>query len=203
MAFVRLKDWDLRDRPDLKVKAVVGRAMGVFSKFRNAMVFAFAPPAVVELGQSNGFDFQLLDRGGVGHAELMAARNQLLGIVAKDPRLTRVRPNGLEDVPQYRVDVDWKRRVPWGCPSTAIHNTISAAFGSAYVNDFIQSGRVKRVFVQADAPYRKLPGDLEKLYMRNDNGANGPVCFIRIRPLDIRISQAGAFQRLSVDRYLG
>ncbi|HNU52098.1 MAG TPA: efflux RND transporter permease subunit [Verrucomicrobiota bacterium] len=174
MAFVRLKDWDLRDRPDLKVTAVAGRAMGAFSQIRNAMVFAFAPPAVVELGISKGFDFQLLDRGGLGHDKLMEARNQLLGMAAQDPVLTKVRPNGLEDVPEYRVDVDWDRAGALGVPVAAVHQTISAAFGSAYVNDFIQGGRVKRVFVQADAPYRMLPQDLERLYVRNATGKMVP-----------------------------
>ena len=174
LAFVKLKDWKLRDRPDLKVDAVAGRAMGAFSKIRNAMVFAFAPPAVVELGKAKGFDFQLLDRGGLGHADLMAARNQLLGMAAQDPVLTKVRPNGLEDVPEYRVDVDWEKAGALGVPITSIHNTISAAFGSAYVNDFIQGGRVKRVYAQADAPYRMLPKDLEKLYVRNNAGKMVP-----------------------------
>ena len=174
LAFVKLKDWNLRNRPDLKVGAVAGRAMGAFSKIRNAMVFAFAPPAVVELGKAKGFDFQLLDRGGLGHADLMAARNQLLGMAAKDPVLTKVRPNGLEDVPEYRIDVDWEKAGALGVPITSIHNTISAAFGSAYVNDFIQGGRVKRVYVQADAPYRMLPRDLEKLYVRNNAGKMVP-----------------------------
>ncbi len=167
MAFVKLKDWELRDRPDLKVIAVAGRAMGAFSRIRNAMVFAFPPPAVIELGMAKGFDFQLLDRGGLGHANLMAARNQLLGMAAQDPVLTKVRPNGLEDVPEYRIDVDWEKAGALGVPITSIHNTISAAFGSAYVNDFIQGGRVKSVYAQADAPYRMLPKDLEKLYVRN------------------------------------
>jgi HAE1 family hydrophobic/amphiphilic exporter-1 len=174
LAFVKLKDWNLRDRPELKADAVAGRAMKAFSKLRNAMVFAFPPPAVVELGIAKGFDFQLLDRGGLGHADLMAARNQLLGIAAKDPRLTRVRPNGLEDVPEYRIDVDWEKAGALGIPITSIHNTISAAFGSAYVNDFIQAGRVKRVYVQADAPYRMLPKDLEKLYVLNTAGKMVP-----------------------------
>jgi HAE1 family hydrophobic/amphiphilic exporter-1 len=174
MAFVKLKDWDLRDRPDLRVGAVAARAMGQFSSIRNAMVFAFPPPAVVELGQSKGFDFQLLDRGGLGHAGLMAARNQLLGLAARDAVLTKVRPNGLEDVPEYRIDVDWERAGALGVPVTVIHNTISAAFGSAYVNDFIQGGRVKRVFAQADAPYRMLPQDLERLYVRNAAGKMVP-----------------------------
>jgi hydrophobe/amphiphile efflux-1 (HAE1) family protein len=174
LAFVKLKDWDLRKRPDLKVGAVAGRAMGKFSQIRNAMVFAFAPPAVFELGQAKGFDFQLLDRGGLGHAGLMAARNQLLGMAAKDARLTKVRPNGLEDVPEYRIDVDWEKAGALGVPITSIHNTISAAFGSAYINDFIQGGRVKRVYAQADAQYRMLPTDLEKLHVRNNTGKMVP-----------------------------
>ena len=124
----------------------------------------------MELGHGTGFDFQLMDRGGLGHDKLMAARNQLLGMAAKDPRLTKVRPNGLEDVSQYRVDVDWEKAGALGVPITSIHNTIAQAFGSAYVNDFIQGGRIKRVFVQADAPYRMLPKDIEKLYVRNNAG---------------------------------
>jgi HAE1 family hydrophobic/amphiphilic exporter-1 len=174
LAFAKLKDWKLRDRPELKVGAVAGRAMGEFSRIRNAMVFAFAPPAVIELGQAKGFDFQLLDRGGLGHAELMAARNQLLGMAAQDTALTKVRPNGLEDVPEYRIDVDWEKAGAQGVPITSIHNTISAAFGSAYVNDFIQAGRVKRVYVQADSPYRMLPNDLERLHVRSNAGKMVP-----------------------------
>lgn len=174
LAFVKLKDWGLRNRSDLKAGALAGRAMAAFSKIRNAMVFAFPPPAVIELGQATGFDFQLQDRGGVGHADLMAARNQLLGMASQDPRLTRVRPNGLEDVPEYRVDVDWEKAGALGVPITAVHSTISAAFGSAYVNDFIQAGRIKRVYAQADAPYRMLPKDVERLYVRNNGGKMVP-----------------------------
>jgi HAE1 family hydrophobic/amphiphilic exporter-1 len=174
MAFAKLKDWDLRQRPDLKVTAVAGRAMGAFSQIRNAMVFAFPPPAVIELGMAKGFDFQLLDRGGLGHDQLMAARNQLLGMAAQNPVMTKVRPNGLEDVPQYRIDVDWEKAGALGVPIAAIHHTISAAFGSAYVNDFIQGGRVKRVFIQADAPHRMQPQDLKKLYVRNASGKMVP-----------------------------
>ena len=138
------------------------------------MVFAFPPPAVIELGNAKGFDFQLQDRGGLGHAALIAARNQLLGMAAQDPRLIAVRPNGMEDVPEYRIDVDWEKAGAMGVPITSIHNTIVAAFGSAYVNDFIQAGRVKRVFVQTDAPYRMLPKDLKKLYVRNTMGKMVP-----------------------------
>jgi hydrophobe/amphiphile efflux-1 (HAE1) family protein len=174
LGFVKLKDWDLRRRADLKVNALVERAMGKFSKIRNARVFAFPPPAVVELGRAGGFDFQLQDRSGLGHEALMAARNQLLGMAAKDPRLTRVRPSGLEDVAQYRIDVDWETAGALGVPIDDIHTTISAAFGGAYVNDFIQGGRVKRVYLQADAPYRMLPSDLERLYVRNEKGTMTP-----------------------------
>ena len=174
MAFISLRDWDLRDRPDLKVDAVAKRAMARFARIRNAMVFAFAPPSVIELGNAEGFDFELQDRGGIGHHALMSARNQLLGMAAKDSRLVAVRPNGMEDQPQYRVDVDWEKAGTLGVPIATIHNGISAAFGSAYVNDFIQRGRVKRVYVQADAPYRMLPDHLGKLYFRGNAGTMVP-----------------------------
>ncbi|ACN17075.1 AcrB [Desulforapulum autotrophicum HRM2] len=174
LGFAKLKDWKLRQRPDLKVKAIAGRAMGEFSKINEGMVFAFSPPPVIELGMASGFDFQLQDRGGLGHEQLMAARNQLLGLAARDSRLVRVRPNGMQDVPEYRIDVDWNRAGALGVPISSIHTTISAAFGSAYVNDFIQAGRVKKVYAQADAPYRMLPKDLEKLYVRNNVGKMVP-----------------------------
>jgi len=174
MVFVKLKDWNLRERPELRAKAVAKRAMRKFAEFRNAMVFAFPPPAIAELGTSIGFDFQLVDRGGNGHNALMEARNQLLGMAAQDPRLTNVRPNGMEDVPEYRVDVDWEKAGILSLPIQSIHSTISAAFGSAYVNDFIQRGRVKRVYVQADTLHRMLPEDLEKLYVRNTGGKMVP-----------------------------
>jgi HAE1 family hydrophobic/amphiphilic exporter-1 len=115
-----------------------------------------------------------VDRSGGSHEELMAARNQLLDMASKDPRLTNVRPNGMEDVPEYRVDVDWERVGALGLPINSVHNTISAAFGSAYVNNFIHGGRVKRVFVQADAPFRMLPEDLDQLHVRNSAGKMVP-----------------------------
>ena len=174
LGFVKLKDWALRTRPDQKVWAISGRAMGAFSQIKEAMVFAFAPPAVLELGHGTGFEFQLQDRGGLGHAKLIEARNQLLGMAARDPRLKSVRPNGMEDVPEYRIDVDWEKAGVLGVPVTSIHNTIAASFGSAYVNDFIQGGRVKRVYIQAEAKDRMLPKDLEKLYVRNTSGKMAP-----------------------------
>jgi len=174
MVFIMLKDWKLHDRSDLRVKAIAERATRAFSQIRNALIFAFPPPSVIELGNATGFDFQLLDRGGLGHEKLMEARNQLLGMASKDKRLVKVRPNGMEDVPEYRVDVDWEKAGALGVPITSIHDTISGAFGSAYVNNFIQGGRVKRVYIQADAPYRMLPKDIEKLYVRNTAGRMVP-----------------------------
>ncbi|HPI91697.1 MAG TPA: efflux RND transporter permease subunit [Deltaproteobacteria bacterium] len=174
MVFIKLKDWKLRDRPELKAKSIAERATRALSSIRSAMVFVFPPPAVVELGVAKGFDFQLLDRGGIGHAALMNARNQLLGMMAQDSRVASLRPNGMEDVPEYRVDVDWDKAGVLGLPISSIHTTLSAAFGSAYVNDFVKGGDVKRVYVQADAPYRMLPKDLEKLYVRNALGTMVP-----------------------------
>ncbi len=174
MVFIRLKDWYLRDRHDLKAPAIAKRASGALSGIRNAMVFVFQPPAVSELGMSMGFDLQLLDRGGLGHKALMDGQNQLLGLAASDSRVVKVRPNSMPDVPEYRIDVDWEKAGALGVPITSIHRTLSAAMGSAYVNDFVQGGRVKRVFLQSDAPYRMLPEDLEKLFVRNTQGKMVP-----------------------------
>lgn len=174
MAFAKLKDWKLREREDLKVGPISQRAMAKLSQLRSGLVFVFAPPAVTELGTGKGFDLQLLDRGGLGHAKLMESRNQLLGLAAQSKVLTKVRPNGQEDVPEYRIDVDWDKAGALGVPINSIHNTISAAFGSAYVNDFMQGGRIKRVYAQADAPFRMLPKDLDKLYVRNAAGKMVP-----------------------------
>ncbi|MGR0481874.1 MAG: efflux RND transporter permease subunit [Candidatus Electronema sp. V4] len=174
MSFVKLKDWQERQHPKLKVKAIAGRAMAVFSQFKEGQVMAFPPPPVMELGMATGFDFQLQDRGGLGHEALTAARNQLLGMAGQDKRLDRVRPNGMDDTPEYRVDIDWDRAGALGVPLGSIHSTLATAFGSSYVNDFIQAGRVKKVYVQADAPYRRLPQDIERLYVRNKEGKMVP-----------------------------
>ncbi len=174
IGMVRLKDWKMRSNADMKVNALVRRATARFARIHNARVFAFPPPAVFELGRVGGFDLQLQDRVGLGHKALVAARNQMLDMAARDPRLIRVRPSGLEDVPQYKIDVDWEKAGALGVPISSIHNTVSAAFGSAYVNNFIQGGRVKRVYVQADTPYRMLPEDLKRLYVRNSEGTMTP-----------------------------
>jgi multidrug efflux pump len=174
LAFVRLKDFEERKSQDLKAPAVAGRAMGAFSQIRDAMVFAVVPPAVPELGTSSGFDFQLQDTGGVGHEALTAARNQLLDIAGKDPTLAGVRPNGQDDTPQLAIDVDHARAGALGLTTADINSALSAALGGAYVNDFIDRGRVKKVFVQADAPFRMKPEDLERWYVRNAQGQMTP-----------------------------
>jgi multidrug efflux pump len=174
LAFVRLKDWELRKSPDLKAPAVAGRAMAAFSKFRDGLAFAFSPPAVVELGQANGFDFQLQDRGGVGHEKLMEARGQLLGMAMKNPKLIAVRPNGQEDSPQFKLDIDDVRAGALGVNLADANNVLATAWGSAYVNDFIQNGRVKKVYLQADPKSRMLPEDINGWYVRNNQGEMVP-----------------------------
>jgi len=148
--------------------------MGAFSQIRDARVFAIVPPAVAELGNAGGFEFQLLDQGNLGHDKLMAARNQLLGMAAQDKRLTGVRPNGLEDTPQYRIDVDQTKASALNLSLSDINDTLSAAWGSTYVNDFIDNGRVKKVYLQSDAAYRMLPEDINKWYVRNSVGEMVP-----------------------------
>jgi multidrug efflux pump len=174
LAFVRLRPWEERQSENLKVAAVARRAMGAFSQIREAMVFAFAPPAVQELGNASGFNFYLQDRAGLGHEKLMAARNQLLGMAAANKAIVGLRPNGLEDTPQYELNVDTERAGALGLTVAAINDTLSSAWGSSYVNDFVDRGRVKRVYMQADAPFRMLPGDLEKWYARNGQGHMAP-----------------------------
>ncbi|HPR64332.1 MAG TPA: efflux RND transporter permease subunit [Thermoanaerobaculia bacterium] len=174
MAFVMLKDWNLRQRDDLRVKAVAGRAMGFLMSLTNARAFAFPPPSIIELGTSTGFDFMLQDRSGLGHEALMKARLQVLGMAMQDPRLTSVRPNGMDDVPQYQVEIDWEKAGAMGVPVSAAQMQLAAAFGSAYVNDFIHNGRVKRVYAQVDAPFRMLPGDIDRLFVRNMVGSMVP-----------------------------
>jgi len=174
IVFIRLKDFAERKSPAQKAQAIAGRAMGHFSQIRDAMVFVITPPSVPELGNSSGFDFQLQDTGGVGHDALMAARNQLLGMAAQDPNLVGVRPNGQEDQPQLQIDVDQAKAGAMGLTTADINNTLSAALGSAYVNDFVDRGRVKKVFVQADAQFRMRPEDLDKWFVRNAQGQMAP-----------------------------
>ncbi|BEV71670.1 MULTISPECIES: efflux RND transporter permease subunit [unclassified Paludibacterium] len=170
IAFISLKDWDQRKAASQKVDAIAGRAMGAFSQIREAMVFAFAPPAVMDLGNATGFDFQLQDQGGLGHAKLMAARNQLLMMAAKEPGLVAVRPNGMDDTPQYKLDVDKTLAGAQGLSMDSVNSVLATAWGSAYVNDFLDKGRTKKVYVQADAPFRMQPDDLKRWYVKNSSG---------------------------------
>jgi multidrug efflux pump len=174
LAFVKLKDWHQRETPDLKAPAIAGRAMKAFSRIRDGLAFAFSPPAVVELGQANGFDFQLQDRGGLGHEKLMEARNQLLGMAMKNPKLIAVRPNGQEDSPQFKLDIDDVRAGALGVSLADVNSVLATAWGSSYINDFIQNGRVKKVFLQADARYRMLPEDINSWYVKNKSGEMVP-----------------------------
>ncbi len=174
MAFTRLKDFDKRKGDAMKAPTVAGRAMGAFSQIRDAMVFAIIPPAVAELGTSSGFDLQLKDVGGVGHNALLASRNQLLGAAAQNPKLAGVRPNGQEDTPQFRIDIDQNQAGAMGVSLADINSTLSSALGGAYVNDFIDRNRVKKVFVQADAPFRMKPEDINSWYVRNSAGTMVP-----------------------------
>ena len=175
MAFVKLKNWDERKSEAASADAIVGRAMGFLSKIKEASAFAFNVPAIRELGNSSGFDLYLQDRGGVGHDQLIAARNKLLGMAAKEPSLARVRPNGMEDTPQYNVSIDYEKAMALGLSVSDINNTLSISWGSKYVNDFIDRGRVKTVYVQADAPYRMQPEDLNLWYVRNSTDQMVPL----------------------------
>ncbi|MDR9848869.1 efflux RND transporter permease subunit [Herbaspirillum huttiense] len=173
-AFIKLKPWDERKGPGLSVTDVAAKAGAAFAQIRDARVFAFAPPAVSELGNATGFDLMLKDEANLGHAALMQARNQLLGTLMQDKRLVAVRPNGLEDTPEFRLNVDTDKAGALGVAMSDINDTIATAWGSSYVNDFIDKGRVKKVMLQADAQYRMLPSDLDRWYVRNSAGTMVP-----------------------------
>ncbi|QGW96333.1 efflux RND transporter permease subunit [Aeromonas veronii] len=174
MAFIKLKDWSERKSPDRSANAIIGRAMGYLFSIKEAQVFAFNLPPIPELGTATGFDFFLQDRGGIGHDKLMAARNQLLGMAAQDPTLVRVRPNGMEDTPQLDIKIDYEKALAQGLSIADINNTLATAWGSSYVNDFVDRGRIKKVYMQADAPYRMNPEDLKLWYVRNSAGQMVP-----------------------------
>ena len=174
MAFVGLKDWSDRQLPGMDVNSIVNRSMGYFQKIKNAMVFSFAPPAVIELGTASGFDFYLQDRSGQGNDKLIAARNQLLKLASENPNLVGVRPNGQEDAPMYQINIDQSKIRALGIDIQSVNQVLSTAWGSSYVNDFIDRGRVKKVFIQGDAKFRMKPGDLDTWYVRNNKGEMVP-----------------------------
>ena len=170
IAFIKLKPWDERKAADLHAGAVAGRAMGALSQFKDAMAFAFPPPAIQELGTASGFDFFLQDNAGLGHDALIAARNELLGMAAESALLANVRPNGQDDTPQFHIDIDTKRASALGLPIDSVNSTLSTAWGGQYIDDFVDRGRVKRVYMQADAPFRMSPDDFKLWSVRNAAG---------------------------------
>lgn len=172
--FIRLKDWDERDAKTGTSFAIIERATKAFNSINEARVFATNPPAISGLGSSAGFDMELEDHAGNGHAALMAARDTLLDLAAKDERLTRVRHNGLDDSPQLQIDIDQRKAQALGVAIDDINNTLQTAWGSSYVNDFMDRGRVKKVYVQSAAPYRMLPDDINLWYVRNSSGTMVP-----------------------------
>ncbi len=173
--FVKLKDWSQRPAPDQKAQTIAMRAMGALSAVRDAMVFALAPPSVPGLGQANGFDMYLKDMTGAGHAALIAARNQMLGMAGQNRELAGVRPNGQEDAPRFQIDVDQAKAGALGLSLATINQTISTAWAGSYVNDFDDRGRVKKVYVQAEPRFRMVPKDMEHWYARNDKGEMAPL----------------------------
>lgn len=169
LAFVRLKNWSERG-PEDSVQAVIGRSYGFFSTIKEAQVFAFNLPPIAELGRATGFNLYLQDRGGLGHEALLNARNQLLGMAAQEPTLMQVRPNGMEDAAELKIEVDQLKAQALGVSLSEINQTLAIGWGSAYVNDFVDRGRVKKVYVQAEPEFRMTPEDLNKWYVRNNRG---------------------------------
>ncbi|TCK16462.1 efflux RND transporter permease subunit [Marinobacterium mangrovicola] len=174
LAFINLKPWDERPDPSQSAQAIIGRAFGAFSQIKDAQIFPINLPPIPELGTASGFDMMLVDRNNLGHDALLQARNQMLGMAAEDPRLTAVRPNGMEDVPTFHIDIDYQKVEALGLSIADVNSTLSTAWASNYVNDFVDRGRIKKVYVQADAPYRMLPDDLNDWYVRNDQGEMVP-----------------------------
>ncbi|RCK94500.1 hydrophobe/amphiphile efflux-1 family RND transporter, partial [Klebsiella pneumoniae] len=172
--FVRLKDWDQRDPQTGTSFAIIERATKAFNQINEARVIASSPPAISGLGSSAGFDMELEDHAGKGHDALMAARDTLLELAGKNPLLTRVRHNGLDDSPQLQVDIDQRKAQALGVSIDDINDTLQTAWGSSYVNDFMDRGRVKKVYVQAAAKYRMLPDDINLWYVRNSSGTMVP-----------------------------
>ncbi|MGQ8367065.1 efflux RND transporter permease subunit [Glaciecola sp. 1036] len=170
MAFLNLKDWSDREDENQSAGAIVNQAFGALMQLQDATAFPILPPPIMELGNATGFDLQLVDRAGNGHQALMNARNQLLGMAAQNPKLAGVRPNGLSDVPQFKVNIDSEKASALGVSLSEINASLQIAWGSSYVNDFIDRGRIKRVYLQADAAHRMTPDDLDKWYVRNNQG---------------------------------
>lgn len=170
IAFINLKDWSQRPGPGRSAKAIAGRAMAKFSQIKEGMVFAFGPPAVLELGNASGFDLYLKDNVGMGRDKLYDARNQLLGMASQNPFLIAVRPNGQEPAPVLKVKIDKQKANALGLSIAEINQSLSVAWGSAYVDDFIKNEKVKKIYVQSDAEFRKTPENFNDWYVRNKEG---------------------------------
>jgi multidrug efflux pump len=167
ICFVHLADWSKRKGAANTVQALAQRAMRHFMTITDGTVFAFVPPAVLELGNATGFDFELQDRANQGHTALLAARNQLLGMASQDKTLAGVRPNGLNDEPQFKLDIDQEKAAALGITLADINTQLGAAWGSTYVDDFIDGGRIQRVYIQGQDSARMLPDDFDRWYVRN------------------------------------
>ena len=175
LLFVRFKDWSVRTRADLKVQAVLARVAQHFAPYKDAVIIPINPPSIPALGTASGFDLELEDRAGLGHDKLIQARDQLLALAKQDPNLALVRPNGLNDNPTYKIDIDREKASAFGVNLSDVDQTFSIAWGSRYVNNFLDTdGRIKKVYVQADAPFRMNPEDLRSLYVRNTAGSMVP-----------------------------
>ncbi|EMF0717950.1 efflux RND transporter permease subunit [Citrobacter freundii] len=176
LAFISLKPWSERVGEENSVTAIIHRAMRALSAINNAVVYPFNLPAVAELGTASGFDMELLDNGNLGHEKMMQARNELLALASQSPgEVNGVRPNGLDDTPMFRIHVNAPKAEAMGVALSDINQTISTAFGSRYVNDFLNQGRVKKVYVQADTPFRMLPDNINHWYVRNASGSMTPL----------------------------
>jgi len=173
--FAHLKDWGQRHGSAHHVQAIIGRAFMALSQIKDAIIFPINPPPIPELGTAAGFDFELEDQGGLGHEKLMAARNQLLGMAATNPDVAQVRPNGMEDNAEMKIDVDWDKASALGVAPADIDTALSANLGSAYVNNFVDGNRVQQVIVQLDAPFRMQPDDIGKIFVRNISGTMVPL----------------------------
>jgi multidrug efflux pump len=175
LAFARLKDWSQRKGAAHHVQGIISRAFVGLSGIKDAIIFPVNPPAISELGNSAGFDFELEDQGSLGHEKLMAARNQLLGMAAQNPLVSGVRPQGMEDTAQLKIDIDRDQAAAMGVALADINTTLQADFGSAYVNNFVDGNRVQQVIVMLDSPFRMLPDDVKKVFVRNSRGAMVPL----------------------------
>ncbi len=174
LAFVQLKDWKDRPGPQNSAQALAGRSWGAFSQIRDAMVFPIVPPAVIELGNVSGFDFYLQARGGQSHEELLTARNQLLGMAGQSPLIGSMRPNGLEDAAQYSLEIDWRKAGAMGVTAADVNQLLAVAWAGRYVNDFLDRGRIKKVYVQGEADARRNPEDIERWRVTNASGGMVP-----------------------------